>query len=161
MTKDKQDGRPSCQKPVQQGAPVASGARASVVVVVGFVFCLWYFRRHFTKTVTWPGLYVKGVSWLAMKETLRDEHNGALRVASFSKMRTLNKDGASTWFKDLIARLKLAEVKLTGRSSKFNTSKQAYICRLHSHRQAGALSVHFLLSSCFSLIACSSSYYFK
>lgn len=50
-----------------------------------------------------------------MKETLRDEHNGALRVASFSKMRTLNKDGASTWFKDLIARLKLAEVKLTGR----------------------------------------------
>lgn len=37
MTKDKQDGRPSCQKPVQQGAPVTSGARAWVVLLL--LFC--------------------------------------------------------------------------------------------------------------------------
>lgn len=75
-------------------------------------------------------------------------------------MRGLGYAGANIWFKDLVAKLKLAEVKPTGRSSKFSTCKQVSICQLHSHRR-GSTAYLLLLSSSFSIVACSSFYYFN
>lgn len=142
MIKDKQDGRPSHQKAVVRGTCSlrSQGLRW---------FHLWYYRGHFNKVVTWPGVYFKGVLWLTIKNKFRTAHNGDCG-SSYSEVMGLSWGGANDEQQCEVSEFKIS----LQRPIQTDRAGKPSIAGKHLQTtQEGVQHIWLLLSSCFSLVA--------